>query len=148
MSLRSSMSQYGNYVSNWVQDYASVVLCPIPTGFQIGIWIPIGSLAITGMGGRGPKKRVSAAWAVALGGDRVDAMRIVHLPCSYSEEVRRLQAHVPALGAGAARCWPSVPSWAECPGRNYCAACSVLGGVPRVELLCCCASVPRRVLRT
>jgi len=32
-----------------------------------------------------------------------------------------------------------VPSWAECPGRNYCAACSLLGGVPRAELLCCCA---------
>ena len=47
MGLRSRMSQYGNYVSNWVQDYASVVLCPIPTGFQIGNWIPIGSLAIT-----------------------------------------------------------------------------------------------------
>ena len=37
-----------------------------------------------GMGGRGPKKRVSAAGAVALEGDRVDAMRIVHLLCSDS----------------------------------------------------------------
>ena len=33
---------------------------------------------------KAPKKRVSAAGAVALGGDRVDAMRIVHLPCSDS----------------------------------------------------------------
>ena len=97
--------------------------------------------------------RVSAAGAVALGGDRVDERRIVHLACSDSEEVRRLQADVPAFGAGAARCGPSR---------------SVLGGVPRAELLCyvlgpgrsaqggttvllcttCRASVPRRVLRT
>ena len=126
MSLRSRMSQCGNYVSNWVQDYASVVLCPIPTGFQIGIWIPIGSIAITRDGRVGSKKARIGRRGRCAGrrSRRCDANRA--LAVQRFGEVRRLQAHVPAFGAGAARCGPS---------------CSVLGGVPRAELLCCCAGL-------
>ena len=79
-----------------------------------------------GMGGWGPKKRLSATGAIAQGGNRVDARG---KSCTCRAAIRGSEAL-----ASACSCL-----WCRCCEHSR----SVLGGVSRAELLCCCATTCR-----